>query len=89
MGGGKVCSLCDETKTQDAFSKKQWAGKAHARRCLGCIAAGEHVQRPAEAKASACSGLDAKGSSSDEGDECLVCLDDILTVTGNIWQVKY
>ena len=86
MGGGKVCSLCDETKTQDAFSKKQWAGKAHARKCLGCIAAGEHVKLPVPASAG--SSLDAKGGSSDEGDECPVCLDDMFKVLGNIWQVK-
>lgn len=26
-GGGKLCSLCGETKPQAAFSNKQWGGK--------------------------------------------------------------
>ena len=90
MHGGKACCLCGETKANDCFSKKKWEGKAHARKCLGCSAAGPHVGLPAQRlSASAGSSLDAKGVSSDEGDECLVCLDDLLTVAGKILQVKY
>jgi hypothetical protein len=29
-GGGKLCSLCGETKPQAAFSNKQWGGKVRA-----------------------------------------------------------
>jgi hypothetical protein len=35
--GGKMCSVCSETKPQAAFSNKQWSGKAHSRKCLACV----------------------------------------------------
>ena len=37
-GGGKLCSVCGETKPQDAYSGKQWSGKAHSRKCSACVA---------------------------------------------------
>ncbi len=33
----KVCIACGATD-RDCFSKRQWAGKAHSRRCLSCMA---------------------------------------------------
>ena len=33
---GQVCSVCTETKQAAFFSKKQWAEKAHKRKCLIC-----------------------------------------------------
>lgn len=39
-GGGKACSICDETKVETAFSKKQWIAKAHSRKCTACVESG-------------------------------------------------
>ena len=38
--GGKVCSICGESKNEAAFSKKQWAAKAHSRKCTSCVESG-------------------------------------------------
>lgn len=32
----KLCSVCKESQAEEAFSKKQWAAKAHTRKCLAC-----------------------------------------------------
>jgi len=37
VGPLKLCSACGEKQTQDSFSGKQWAAKAHARKCKSCI----------------------------------------------------
>jgi len=56
-GGGKLCSVCGETKPQDAYSGKQWSGKAHSRKCSACVA-----NPPAEGSKPAHSGGgDSKG----------------------------
>eukprot|EP00961_Rhodomonas_salina_P053396 716208-Rhodomonas_salina.1 len=33
---GRQCSVCGETKLSAEFSKKQWAAKAHSRKCKAC-----------------------------------------------------
>ena len=33
---GRVCSICGETRSKEAFSKRQWQAKAHSRRCSAC-----------------------------------------------------
>ena len=33
---GKECSVCHETKLESSFSRKQWAARAHKRRCSQC-----------------------------------------------------
>jgi len=42
---GKACSACGGTKAQDAFSNKQWSGKAHSRKCIECATAGSKGER--------------------------------------------
>ena len=37
---GKTCSICCESKPESAFSKKQWAAKAHSRKCTLCVESG-------------------------------------------------
>jgi hypothetical protein len=50
--GGKTCSRCGETKGEHAFSRKQWAAKAHSRRCSQCVASGEDAGAKGEPGAS-------------------------------------
>jgi len=59
VGGiGKACSLCQEIKPESAFSRKQWAARAHRRRCNQCVEAGtsssagvsEQAPKPHETK---------------------------------------
>ena len=35
-GGGKVCSVCSKSMPAAYYSKKQYAAKAHCRKCLQC-----------------------------------------------------
>jgi hypothetical protein len=32
----KECSICRETKHESGFSRKQWAARAHSRKCSQC-----------------------------------------------------
>lgn len=36
--GGRACIKCEVVKGKDSFSKRQWAAKAHSRKCLACVA---------------------------------------------------
>ena len=50
MGGGKECSVCQATKPESAFSKKQWSAKAHSRKCTSCVdKASQQPRAPAQA----------------------------------------
>lgn len=37
---GKTCSVCTHMKPETEFSKKQWAAKAHSRKCNQCVESG-------------------------------------------------
>jgi tetratricopeptide (TPR) repeat protein len=47
---GKSCSLCNKVKTKDLFSGKQWAAKAHSRKCKACIFVADQDASGLEAK---------------------------------------
>ena len=36
LQAGKTCSVCGKTKGEAEFSKKQYAAKAHSRKCTSC-----------------------------------------------------
>ena len=38
-GASRECSVCGQSKTRESFSNKQWAAKAHARKCQACTSA--------------------------------------------------